>query len=93
MIGAIVYRVHAIQRMFERKISSKNVRRALAERDVVEDYSGEMTNPSQLILGYQGRRPFHLVVSEKRGTNETVIVTVYLPEPGKWMKDNRTRRS
>lgn len=79
--------------MFEREISGKNVRRALEGRDVVEDYSGEMAEPSQLILGYQGRRPFHLVVSEKKGTNELVIVTVYLPEPGKWMKDHRTRRS
>ena len=35
----ILYRIHAVQRMFEREISPTKVRRALEAEDVIEDYS------------------------------------------------------
>ncbi len=41
----ILYRIHAIQRMFEREISASKVRRALEAEDVIEDYSAEMPEP------------------------------------------------
>jgi hypothetical protein len=90
--GNIIFRVHALQRMFERKISEKNIRLALETGEVIEDYSGEMPEPGKLILGYQGRRPFHLVTSENRELDEVTIITVYIPDPNKWKKDYRTRR-
>ena len=89
---SIIYRVHAVQRMFERKISGKNVRRALEAGEVIEDYSDEMPEPSRLILGYQGKRPFHVVTSENAGTNETTVITVYVPDADKWKKDFRSRK-
>jgi len=89
----IVFRVHAVQRMFERNISVKRVRQALETGEIVEDYSTEMPEPSRLILGFQGKRPFHVVTSENSETNETTIVTVYVPDPGKWNKDSKSRRS
>jgi len=92
-VGSINFRVHALQRMFERKISEKNILLALKTGDIIEDYSGEMPEPGQLILGYQGRRPFHLVISENRELDEVTIITVYIPDPDQWKKDYRTRRS
>ena len=87
-----ILRVHAVTRMFERGISEKKVRHALEVGETIEDYSAEMPEPSRLILGFQGKRPFHVVTAENPGTNEATIITVYIPEPDKWRKDFRSRR-
>lgn len=89
----IIYRVHAVQRMFERKVSSKRVREALETGETIEDYSSEMPEPSHLILGFQGKRPFHVVTSENLQENKITVITVYLPDPQKWNKDSKSRRS
>ena len=88
----IFFRVHAVQRMFERDVSAKKVRQALESGETIEDYSSEMPDPSRLILGFQGKRPFHVVTSENPETNETTIITVYVPDSDKWGKDFRSRR-
>lgn len=88
----IVFRVHAIQRMFERKISVQNVSHVLQSGETIEDYSAEMHEPSRLILGFQGKRPFHIVTSENLKTSEITIITVYVPDPEKWNKDFTSRR-
>ena len=78
--------------MFEREISMKKARQALEMGETIEDYSSEMPEPSRLILGFQGKRPFHVVISENPETNETTIITVYIPDLDKWNKDFRSRR-
>jgi hypothetical protein len=87
-----IFRVHAVQRMFERNISVKSVREGLETGETIEDYSSEMPEPSRLILGFQGRRPFHVVTSENPGTNEVTIITVYIPDSDKWNKDFKSRK-
>lgn len=89
----ILFRVHAVQRMFERNISVKKVSQALQSGEIIEDYSTEMPEPSRLILGFQGKHPFHVVNSENAETNEITIITVYIPDPDKWNKDFKSRRS
>ena len=89
----VLFRVHAIQRMFERSISAKKISQSLQSGETIEDYSGEMPEPSRLILGFQGKRPFHVVTSENPETNEITIITVYIPDPDKWNKDFKSRRS
>ena len=88
----ILYRVHAVQRMFEREISASRVRKALVADDMIEDYSIEMSEPSRLIIGFQGKRPFHVVTSENPEANEITVITVYLPDADKWKKDFRSRK-
>ena len=89
----VLFRVHAVQRMFERSISAKKISQSLQSGETIEDYSGEMPEPSRLILGFQGKRPFHVVTSENPETNEITIITVYIPDPDKWNKDFKNRRS
>ena len=89
----ILFRVHAVQRMFERNISAKKVSQVLQSGETIEDYSNEMPEPSRLILGFQGKRPFHVVASENPQTNEITVITVYIPDPDKWNKDFRSRKS
>jgi len=59
----IFFRVHAVQRMFKRNISEKKVRQVSETGETIEDYSAEMPEPSRLLLGFQGKRPFHVVTS------------------------------
>jgi hypothetical protein len=87
------FRVHAVQRMFERKVSVETVSQALQSGEIIEDYSAEMPEPGRLILGFRGKRPIHVVTSENPETNEITVVTVYIPDPNKWDKDFKGRRS
>ena len=50
----ILFRAHAVQRMFEREISPLKVRKALEAADVIEDYSVEMPAPSRRGGGGRG---------------------------------------
>jgi hypothetical protein len=88
----IIFRVHAVERMFERKVSARNLIQALSAGETIEDYSAEMPEPGRLILGFQGQRPFHVVTSENPDTSEITIITVYVPDPRKWTKDFRRRK-
>ena len=74
----LLFRVHAVQRMFEHNVSVRKVTQTLQSGEVIEDYSAEMPEPSRLVLGFQGKRPFHVVTSENVERNETTIITVYL---------------
>ncbi|HEU0291162.1 MAG TPA: DUF4258 domain-containing protein [Anaerolineales bacterium] len=88
----ILFRVHAVQRMFERDVSVRKVLGAIKTGETIEDYSSEMPEPSRLTRGFQGKRPFHVVSSENPQTNVITIITVYIPDPDKWTKDSRKRR-
>ena len=79
--------------MFERNISAKKVSQALQSGETIEDYSTEMPEPGRLILGFQGKRSFHVVASENPQENYITVITVYLPDPNKWTKDSKSRRS
>jgi hypothetical protein len=89
----VLFRVHAVQRMFERNISAKRVSQVLQAGETIEDYSTEMPEPSRLILGFHGKRPFHVVASENQENNIATIITVYIPDANKWNKDFKSRRS
>jgi hypothetical protein len=89
----LLFRVHAVQRMFERGISVRSVADALRSGETIEDYSAEMPEPGRLILSFQGRRPFHAVASENAGSAETTVITVYIPDEDRWKNRFRSRRS
>ena len=83
--------------MFERDISLKKVLGAIETGETIEDYSAEMQEPSRLILGFQGKYPLHVVISENQETDdegpEVTVITVYIPNSHKWSKDFKSRRA
>jgi len=89
----VYFRVHAVQRMFERNIPALKVRQALKSGETIEDYSAEMAEPSRLILGFQGKHPIHIVASENSNANEITIITVYVPNANRWDKNFKSRKS
>ena len=80
----LVYRVHAVERMVERGITNDDVRQVLAEEKVIESYPDDYPYPSRLLLGWLGTRPIHVVTADNASDNETIIVTVYEPDPDRW---------
>jgi hypothetical protein len=88
----IIFRIHAVQRMFERKISAKNVRKVLQSGEMIEDYSDEMPAPGGLMLGKHGQRPLHVVMAENTKEDELVVITVYEPDPLQWKAKFKGRK-
>jgi len=90
----LVFRVHAIQRMFQRRISKEEVRQVVATGETIETYPTDKPFPSRLILGWSGSRPIHVVAADDASVQETIIVTVYQPDLEEWESGfkRRTRR-
>jgi hypothetical protein len=89
----LLFRVHAIQRMVERGITVKQVRRVWQMGETIEDYSSSMPEPGRLILGSEGRLPIHLVISEAPNIDVATVITVYNPDPDQWKPGFKARRS
>ncbi|HZA24815.1 MAG TPA: DUF4258 domain-containing protein [Dehalococcoidia bacterium] len=87
-----VFRVHAIQRMFQRRIDEEDVRRAPETARLVEEYPDDQPYPSRLILGWNGSRPMHLVIAHSYIDNQIIVVTVYEPDPDEWGPDFMRRK-
>jgi len=91
-VPPLIFRVHAIERMFRRGISKDDVRSVLEGGQVIEEYPEDQPYPSRLILGWCGSRPLHVVTSDDSNTHETIIIAVYEPDPAKWEAGFSRRR-
>ena len=89
----IVYRVHAIERMAERGISDEVVRKVLMQGKEIESYPFDFPYLSRLLLGWYVTRPIHVVAADNSADNETIIVTVYEPDPDLWESDFGRRKA
>ena len=87
----IIYRVHALQRMFQRGISPDEVRGVVETGDTVEDYPNDRPYPSRLLVGWSGTRPLHVVVAYNASDDEAIVITAYEPDPGRWAADFKRR--
>ncbi len=88
----IIFRLHAIQRMFQRSIETQDVRSVIESGETIESYPDDTPYPSRLILGWRGKRPIHIVVADNITNGEVIVVTVYVPDPTQWEDDFRQRR-
>ena len=88
----IIFRVHALQRMFEREISRTEVFEVLSRGEVIENYPEDTPYPSYLLLGFAQDRPLHIVVADNQKAKETIIITVYEPDPKIWDEGFKGRK-
>jgi len=88
----LVFRVHAIQRMFERAISKEDVRKALETGTIIELYPDDEPYPTRLVLGWSGARPIHVVAADNRDQGEVIVITVYEPDLDRWQPGFSERR-
>ena len=88
----IIFRFHAVQRMFERRIPVENVRQVLQSGEKIEDYSEDMPDPGGLVSAKRGQRPLHVVMAENTKEGELVVITVYEPDRAQWKPGFRNRK-
>lgn len=92
----VIFRVHAIQRMFARGITEVEVRSVLEDDDAIEENSDDAPFPSRLLLGwfeFHGHQtPIHVLASFDSTTNTIFVVTVYEPDPRLWELGFRRRK-
>lgn len=92
MHAKLVYRVHAITRMFEREISEEEVRKTIRDGETIERYPDDTPYPSRLVLGRPAGRPIHVVIADNRQDDEIIVITVYEPDAALWGPDFRRRK-
>jgi len=88
----VVYRAHALERMYQRGISTEEVLRALKTGKVIEEYPEDLPFPSGLLLVFVNNRPIHVVVAEDTLELQVIIITAYIPDSDKWENGFEKRR-
>jgi hypothetical protein len=90
---SIAYRLHASERLFERGISSEEAEFILTTGEIIERYDDDQPLPSVLINGYTTKmRPLHVVVAINEQEKQLIVITVYEPNPIKWLNNFSRRR-
>jgi len=82
----LVFSSHALKRMFQRGISTDSVRAVLENVQVVAEYADDKPYPSTLYVAWVGQQALHVLAAES-DTGETIIITVYQPDPALWSPD------
>ena len=61
---------------------------------VIESYPDDTPYPSELWLDMdRSGRPLHVVLADSHEEGQTIIITVYHPDPALWQPDWTTRRN
>ena len=83
---------HAVDHSILRQIRVQEIREAIANGQVIEDYPEDKYGPSCLICGLtQARRPIHVQCSYP-SRSLIKIITVYEPNFQRWNDDFTQRR-
>ena len=84
-IGQFELSEHAVEQSSIRRISLSEVREAIEDSEVVEDYPNDKYGPSCLILGFTRlKRPLHIQCSYP-SRPLVKIITLYEPDPLRWI--------
>ena len=81
----IIFRIHAVERMFERNIDEADVVRIVEHGKIIEEYPEDTPYPSCLALGYAKKGaagPIHVVYAVNG--DERIVITVYRPDAKRW---------
>jgi len=87
----LIFRLHALQQMFQRGISDREIRELLKYGTIIEEYADDLPYPSCLVSGAANGRPIHAVMAYNNVDREAIVITAYEPDPDTW-SDMFTRR-
>ena len=82
----IMITAHCMRRIVERGLSYGQVKDAIRNGRIIEDYPNDYPYPSCLILG----EGIHVVAGI--GEGKLWLITAYRPDPTEWEDDMATRR-
>ncbi len=90
--GQFEFSKHAVDQSVLRQISVQELREAIANGEIIEDYPEDKYGPSCLVLGFtRTGRPLH-IQSSYPSRPLVKIVTLYEPDSAEWI-DFRIRRT
>lgn len=87
-----IYRLHAIERMFQRDISEIEVKDAVLNGITIEEYKDDKPYPSFLCLKHTDNKAIHVVYAVDK-ENSIIVITVYEPDIIIWNDDFKTKRN
>lgn len=91
LAGEFEFTRHAVDQSILRHILIQELRQAVQNAEVIEDYPDDKYGPSCLILGFtNARRPLHIQCSHP-SRPVLKVITLYQPDPALWI-DNKVRR-
>ena len=88
----ISWQKHALQRMFERDITILEVKTAILNGIIIEDYTDDYPFPSILVAYINIHKPLHVVVSYDESSLKCYIITAYIPNEKHFKNDLITRK-
>jgi Domain of unknown function (DUF4258) len=86
----VVYSSHALKRMFQRSLTTASVEQTLSAGQMISSYSQDTTYPSRLNLGFESQQPVYVVAADTQ-SDETVVLTAYVPDASIW-RNSFTRK-
>jgi len=91
----LLYTQHARYEMVMEEfgqITEEEVFQAVQNGEVIESYENDTPYPSVLILGKTDfGRPIHAVIAYSEEDDLAIVVTVYEPDPARWVNHRRRR--
>ncbi|WP_037356138.1 DUF4258 domain-containing protein [Selenomonas sp. FC4001] len=82
---------HAAERFRQRGIQAKDIRQAVNNGEIIEQYPDDYPYPSCLIMGLSVKmQTIHVVMSDEGNCSR--IITAYYPDKEKWEDDLKTRK-
>ena len=87
-----IYRLHAIERMFQRDIEEQDVVNVIERGIIIEEYLNDKPYPSYLAMGKFNNKVLHVVYA-KNAPNNIIVITTYIPDPEKWTDDFKKRKA
>lgn len=87
----ISWQKHSLQRMFERGITRQEVKTAILNGIIIEDYTDDYPFPSVLVAYINSHKPLHVVVSYDESTLKCYVITAYVPDKKHFKDDLVTR--
>lgn len=73
----IVYRLHALLRMAERRVSESEVEETIRADDTIEMYIDDKPYPSRLLLSPDPVRPLHVVTAGREEVRAYSVMTAH----------------
>ena len=88
----ILWQKHSLQRMFEQNISRREVKEAVLNGVVIENYLNDYPFPSILVAYIIKSQPLHVVISYDEENLTGYVITAYVPDIKHFRDDLITRR-
>ena len=91
MADAVFVTEHAAERFHQRGIKIRDIRAAVNNGEIIEQYPNDYPYPSCLILGKNAEgKNIHAVLSDEGASSR--IITAYFPDVDKWDENFKVRR-